>query len=161
MTARNLTVPRTPGSRGAGFTLIELLVVLAIVALIATIAVPSYRSYIIRSQRTDATSALLKIAAAQEKFFLQNNTYATESLRATAQPNGLGIAGSDNGWYTLAIVAPTTACPITECWVATATPTTGERQASDSECTEFRLTSAGVKSAKKGTTDNSANCWRR
>ena len=61
----------------SGFTLMELMITLAIVALLAAIAVPSYREYIIRSNRIDATSALLKIAAAQEKFFLQNNSYAT------------------------------------------------------------------------------------
>lgn len=148
---------------GAGFTLIELLMVMAIVGLIAAIAIPSYRSYIQRSNRTDATSALLKLAAAQEKHFLQNNVYTDNE--ASAPPAGLGLATSDNGWYTITVVAPTVACPLASCWEATATPiTTGDnaRQKGDDDCWEFRITQLGARTAKtKSGTDNTANCWRR
>ena len=151
------------GMASSGFTLIELLMVLAIIGLIAAIAIPSYRSYIQRSNRTDATSALLKVAAAQEKHFLQNNVYTDNE--ASAPPAGLGLATSDNGWYTITVVAPTVACPLASCWEATATPvTTGDnaRQAGDADCWEFRINQLGVRTAKKKSgTDNTANCWRR
>jgi type IV pilus assembly protein PilE len=150
-----------------GFTLIEVMIVLVIIAILAAVAVPSYRSYLIRSQRTDATSALLKLAAAQEKFFLQNNTYAPNSALATAPPNGLGLTGTDNGFYTLEILSEADAataldsdCPIASCWVATATPVSTGPQANDSDCTLFQITSLGDRTAKKGSTAN-PDCWRR
>jgi len=68
-----------PG-RQRGMTLMEIIVVVVIVGLLAAIAVPSYRQYVIRTQRTDATVALLRLATAQEKFYLQNNTYADNAL---------------------------------------------------------------------------------
>jgi len=147
--------------RGGGFTLMELMITLAIVALLAAIAVPSYRDYIIRSNRIDATSALLKIAAAQEKFFLQNNTYATNDLLDDAPPAGLGITGTDQGLYALAISAPDGACPIASCWAATATPADGKSQTRDKDCTAFQINSLGQRTAKKGAADNTANCWTR
>ena len=65
-------------SPGNGFTLIELMVVVLVAAILAGFAVPSYQNYVLRSGRTDATVALLKLAAAQEKFYLQNGVYAPE-----------------------------------------------------------------------------------
>src|SRR5690606_27341297 len=59
-----------------GVTLIELRPVIVVVAILRTIAVSSYRSYLLRTNRTEARMALLRVQAAQEKFFLQNNRYA-------------------------------------------------------------------------------------
>jgi type IV pilus assembly protein PilE len=58
-----------------GVTLIELMIVIIVVAVLASIAIPSYRQYVLRSHRTEAKAALMNVAAAQEKFYLQNNTY--------------------------------------------------------------------------------------
>src|SRR4029450_13032529 len=74
-----------------GFTLIELLVVVVIVTILATIAAPGYRQYLFRTNRTEAKRTLLNVAAAQERFYLQNNTYAGPSALETAPPAGLGI----------------------------------------------------------------------
>src|SRR5437763_2903936 len=87
--------------RMRGMTLIELMVVVAIVAILASLAVGSYRRYVLRANRTDATSALLRIQVAQEKYFLQNNTYTTDVT--DLPPTGLGVASpTTNGFYTLA-----------------------------------------------------------
>ena len=61
-----------------GVTLIELLTVVVIVAILASIAVPSYRNYLIRAQRTDATTALLRIQSGMEKYLVQNGKYTTD-----------------------------------------------------------------------------------
>jgi type IV pilus assembly protein PilE len=135
-----------------GFTLIELMIVVLVVAVLASIAVPSYRQYVLRSHRTEAKAALLNVAAAQEKFYLQNNTYTT-ALTA-APPAGLGIAATtSNGYYNIAIGGANAA---TFSVTATATGT----QTEDTACASFTIDALGVKSAKnKGNGDNSAACW--
>jgi len=135
-----------------GFTLIELMIVVLVVAVLASIAVPSYRQYVLRTHRTEAKAALLNVAAAQEKFYLQNNTYTT--ALSAAPPAGLGIAATTrNGYYTIAIGdADATEYSVT----ATATGT----QTQDTACASFAIDSFGVKSAtKKGGGDNAAACW--
>ena len=83
-----------------GFTLVELMIVVVVVSILAAVAIPSYRNYVMRSQRTDATTALLRIQAAQEKFFLQNNAYSNNL--PLAPPNGLGMGTTtDDGNYDL------------------------------------------------------------
>jgi type IV pilus assembly protein PilE len=130
-----------------GITLIELMVVVVIVAILASIAIPSYRQYVIRTHRTEAKTALLSLAAAQEKFYVQNNRYAEPDELTDAPPAGLGMsATTESGWYELEITdADATA------FAATATATGG--QAQDTHCEEFSINQAGVKDA---TNDD---CW--
>ena len=73
-----LTAART-GRRQRGVTLLELMVVISILAILASIALPTYRRYLIRSQRTEAKIALLQLQTAQEKFYMQNNSF-TDNL---------------------------------------------------------------------------------
>ncbi|TLY98682.1 MAG: prepilin-type N-terminal cleavage/methylation domain-containing protein, partial [Gammaproteobacteria bacterium] len=102
--------------RMRGVTLIELMVVLAIVAILSSLAVGSYRRYVLRANRTDATSALLRTQVAEEKFFLQNNAYTTNVTT-------LGLASpTTNGFYTLVVAAGSTG-NIATSFKATATAT--------------------------------------
>lgn len=78
MTQRIVTVKKTNG-----FSLIELLVVIAILGILASVATTSYRTYIIKSERTEAQSVLVKIADAQEKYYLDNNRYANQTELAS------------------------------------------------------------------------------
>lgn len=134
-------------SRQKGMTLIELMIVVVIVAVLASIAVPSYRQYVVRSHRTEAKSALLALAASQEKFYLQNNRYAEDDELTAAPPAGLGLPDTtDNGWYTVEISAADA-----EGFAATATK--AGAQASDTHCAEFSINQAGVRGA---TNDD---CW--
>lgn len=134
--------------KSAGVTLIELVVVVAIVALLASIAVPSYRQYLLRTHRAEAMSALMQLAAAQEKFYLQNNTYAGNDLLDDAPPAGLGLsATTERGHYTMAIGAANAAG-------FTATATAAGSQATDSHCATFTINQAGTKTA------TSTDCWR-
>jgi type IV pilus assembly protein PilE len=134
-----------------GVTLIELLVVISIIAILTMVAVPSYNSYLRRTNRVDATAALMRVASMQEKYYVQNNSYAT-----TAQ---LGpLATSEHGWYTIAI---TTAGTLVTDYTATATAVSSGKQNADTDCRRFTLTSTGVKSAfKSDSTANGTSCWR-
>jgi len=73
-----------------GVTLIELMVVVVIIAIIMGFGVPSYRQYTMRANRVDATSMLLRVAAAQERWFITNGRYATtQGELSNAPPAGL------------------------------------------------------------------------
>jgi type IV pilus assembly protein PilE len=137
-----------------GVTLLELMTVVVIVGILASIAVPSYRNYVLRAQRSDATSALLRVAAAQEKFYLQNNTYAT-----TAQLNALGVTATEHGWYTVAIGNPSATG-----FTATATAPSGSPQYTDTGCRTFTIDQTGKREAgDSGGTSNATirdKCWR-
>lgn len=82
--------------RMRGVTLLELMIVVVIVGILASIAYPSYRQHVQRAKRTEAMSALLRIATEQERFYLNNNTY-------TANLEELGFADdpftTDTGTY--------------------------------------------------------------
>lgn len=143
--------------RRSGYTLVELLVVVTIVAVLAAVAIPSYRQYTKRAKRTDATTALLRLAAMQERFYIQNNQYASAAQMATAPPAGLGISGTEHGYYTLSISSPS---PTTG-YSATATIASGGEQADDSECAVFSINDQGQRGASTGGgTDNTERCWR-
>ena len=103
--------------------------------------------------------ALLTMATAQEKFYLQCNRYAT-AIGAAPNCAGTGTlqgaAASKNGWYTLAVVAAT-ATTFTVSAVATA----GQAQFTDTACRTFLMTGAGLRTAtNSGGADNTAECWR-
>lgn len=144
--------------RQRGVTLMELLTVVTVVAILASVAVPSYRRYIQRSQRSDATTTLLRVASAQEKHFLQYGTYVTTTadIGKAHKDGGLGVpATSEQGFYTIALGSTTTG------YTATATPISGKGQHDDKDCVSFAVNENGTRTAKNnGGTDNTKNCFR-
>lgn len=140
-------------STQTGVTLIELLTVIVVLAILASIAVPSYRNYLIRAQRTEATTALLNLQAAQEKFYLQNNAYTDQV--AAAPPAGLGLmATTERGFYNIAVVLGAGG----QSYTASATPVAGAGQSDDTRCTGFSLTDTGTRNASGP--GGAAYCWR-
>ena len=145
--------------RSAGFSLIELMVTVAVVAIIAAVALPSYRQYILRANRADATTALLRLAGNQERFYIQNNTYASEDLMDDAPPAGLGIDGTERGFYDLSMEAA--AGGYTSGYTATATVASGGDQHDDADCDKFTVNEQGLRTAEdSGGADNTDRCWR-
>jgi type IV pilus assembly protein PilE len=145
---------RAPAS-WRGFSLIELMVVVAVMGILATIAVNSYRRYTLRATRTEGRLALLAIQVAQEKYFLQNNTYAQDIATVTAAPpGGLGISSinasgvTTGGNYTISFAAVT---PTTYTLQAVATGA----QTKDTGCLTFTITDQGAR-----TPVDSSGCWR-
>jgi type IV pilus assembly protein PilE len=149
--------PPTPGPRRErGVTLMELLLVVIIISVMAAISIPSYRSYVRRTQRTDATVTLLKIASQQEEFYLQSDTYAGTAVLSDAPPAGLGIAGTERGLYTVSI-------PVANAlsFRAQAVPAAGSPQADDDLCQIFTVNEQGVRTAADGGgTDTTSQCWK-
>lgn len=134
------------GTGMKGFTLIELMIVVVVVAILASIAIPAYSEYVRRSYRTDATTALLRIQSAQEKYYLNQNTYADTIAK-------LNITGTENGFYALAITAGNAT-------TYTATATAQGPQLADDACRTFTVTAQGARTATdSGGADNSAECW--
>ncbi len=144
-----------PRRHASGFTLIELMVVIAVVAILGSLAVSTYRSYILRTNRTEGRMALLRIQVAQEKYFLQNNQYAQDIATViAAPPAGLGIdltAGgvTTGGNYTLSFSA-VTANTYTLQAVAT-----GNQTKDTAACLTFTINEQGQR-----TPADSSGCWR-
>jgi type IV pilus assembly protein PilE len=134
-----------------GVTLIELMITVAIVAILAAVAYPSYTRYALRANRVDGKSALLRIAGAEEKFFVQSNIYSK-----TFGAGGLNVAGTtERGYYTIDFPTDPTAA-FFEVRATAVGP-----QLPDTDCREFRVDSTGTKSAKNsGGTDNTLACWK-
>lgn len=141
----------------AGFTLIELMIVVVIVGILAAIAYPAYRSSVIKTRRSDAKVALTNAAALQEKWYMDHNSYATNS-----DIDKLGGANSPEGYYTIAIT--NSGCStivgtktVYSCFTATATPTAQGGQSDDTTCATLTIDQDGV----KGNTGSGsvADCW--
>lgn len=141
--------------RSTGVTLMELMITLAIVAILAAVAIPSYRQYSTRGHRTEGAMALTQIAARQEQFYLQNNTYA-DALGDL----GFASAQSEHGRYALAI----TTGNVTN-FVARATAQGG--QTDDEDCTVLAINEDGLRYGGPGPVGGTINmathneeCWR-
>jgi type IV pilus assembly protein PilE len=144
------------GRRQRGVTLIELLIVIVVLATLSTIAVSSYRRYAIRANRTEATTTLLRVQVAQEKFFLQNNAYADGLAGLTdAPPAGLGVGvnSSDgttqSGFYVISLESADATH-----YTVTATAHAGQTE-DKADCQTYTLNEQGAR-----TPDESSGCWK-
>ena len=135
-------------NKTSGFSLIELMIVVVIVGILLAISLPAYQGYVLRSHRADGHASLVDIAARQERFVAQNNTYTTEISANT----GLGLTRttSRDGYFDMTVAA-CAGGTIATCYLITATANGG--QTNDSDCLTITYDSAG---AKSGTT---AECW--
>ncbi|KTD61118.1 type IV pilin protein [Legionella spiritensis] len=130
-----------------GFTLTELLVAMVIVGILASIAYPSYLSYLQRSRRTDAMTALATDQVILERCYAQNFSYNQACGAMPAFPHA-----STQGFYTITIsnLGPTT-------YTLTATPTGA--QASDTTCSSFSVDQANTRTAVDNGGTAQTSCW--
>lgn len=144
---------RVPGGRrrAAGFTLMEILIAVAIVGILTAIAVGSYRKQSLRANRTDGRTMLMQIQLAEQKFYLQNNTFTTDIT--DAPPTGLGMATtSPRGFYKLTVAGGTAG--IATSFVVTATAT-GTQTQDDPNCLTYTVDDAGTRTPD----DTATGCW--
>lgn len=137
----------------SGFTLVEVLVVVAILGILGAIAYPLYNSQIEKARRSDARTALLEIAQAEERFFTINGVYTANLAQLSLDPD-LQAGTSEEGLYNIALA---NIGGDTGTFQVTATPVAGQPQADD-DCTMLRINHLGVKTGTwTGGGDN--RCW--
>jgi len=157
--------PRIGTKACRGFTLIELMVVVVVATILFSIAIPSYMSQIRQSRRTEAKTAVLELAAREERYLSTNG--AVYSITTT----DLGYAGAfpvlvgPDNYYTVTVCSPAANCdpnpnpPAAPSYYITATPVAGTSQAADTQCTSFSVDSAGQQFSTG--TSTSQQCWAR
>lgn len=142
--------------RPAGFTLVELMIVLVIAAILMSVAIPAYQSQIRKSRRTDAKTALLDLAAREQRYFSVQNSFTSSFVDlgyATGAPPTSVTVGS--GYYNVTVTTAVTTPPG---FLLTATAT--GVQTSDTSCNSFTVDNTGLQKAyNSGGTDNTTNCW--
>lgn len=134
-----------------GVTLIELMITIVIVGIIAAVAYPSYQSFIQKSRRADGQASLMSFAAAMERHFTVNDTYAStisgsapSAPLSSVFPSEAPLDGDDK-FYDLEVQAVTTSTFTIQ--AVPKGPQDGDR------CGTLTLTHAGARGA--GDTD----CW--
>lgn len=132
--------------RSRGFTLIEVATVLGAAAMLAAVAVPTMHGRLVAARRGDATVALERVQAAQERLRTRTGLYSDD-------PAALGVAlRSPEGLYELSLsLGPD------ERFVVVARPVAGGLQEEDAECAEITL------EVVQGfaTPGPSRRCWNR
>lgn len=132
--------------RMTGVTMMELMIVITIIGILAVVGYPNYREYAARAKRNEAKSALLQIAAQQERFYLQNNTYTNDMTK-------LGFPSSpfttDSKSYKVVVSGATASN-----YKATATYLYTDKEAT--KCKTFEIDGNMVRKS-----DPATDCWSR
>jgi len=139
------------------------MIVVLIMGILATASVAGYRQYVQRANRVDATSALLRASSAQERFYLQNSRYATTGDELSdPPPGGLGIAGTERGFYEITVAEGDGGAVAG--FILTATASASGPQRDDDDCQVFTIDQSGMRGAQDAdgaegpqVTDR---CWR-
>ena len=139
--------------RERGVTLIELMIVLVIIGILIRIAYPAYQNYVERARRSDGKAMLTDIAARQERFYADNNTY-------TVTMTDLGFSGtspsSGEGFYTAGVAAGPSGSIATS-YTITVTPVSAKWGGSgDGTCGNLTLDSRGTQGSSAGSL---STCW--
>lgn len=131
----------------SGVTLIELVIVVTILALLVMVAFPNYRDVSARAKRNEAKATLLQIAAQQERWYLNNNSYTLDMTNLGFDVGAGYITPSET--YTVSV---TDAGPNNFRAVATYRPTDAEA----GRCRTFELDARGERISSPET-----DCWTR
>lgn len=145
---------KTKRSRRRGFTLIELMIAVAIVGILLRVALPVYWQSIQKAHRTDAKTALFDLAAREQQYYSTNNAYtATTTLLGYATTPSVAVVNSGTTSYTLTVQVPDPASNNAVSFLATATPS--GKQADDTACGSYTLSSTGA----QGNSGTATACW--
>ena len=138
--------------RNAGFTLLELMIVVAAIAILAAIVLPSYQDAVYKGRRADGTTALLDLANRLQRYYSENDTFASATIAAgNSTTDVLASATSPQGHYTLSFQAQAV-----NTYTIQAAP--AGAQAGDTKCGTLTLTSASIR-GRSGTEPDVSRCW--
>lgn len=141
-----------------GFSLTELLVTLAILALLAAAATPLWVRQLERVRRLDATDALVRVAVLQERFYFETGRYARAGELAIPPPAGLGVGGTERGYYQLRLRALEGG--LRDGFAVEAIADPEGPQAGDEQCRVLSVDSTGRRAAENaGGEDSTEACW--
>ena len=144
-------------SRQVGFSLIEMMVALAIAAILLFVAVPAYEHAVVKSTRAAARMALLDVMSRQERYIVNNKRYGTV-LGELGLPDPYYIDGKGD-----AVAPELSAYRVSLDLVGgtyqgvTAQPL--NRQARDSACMSFSLSTVGMRTVSGSLSANPRHCW--
>lgn len=133
--------PRHAADADGGFSLIELMIALAILAIIVAVALPSYRSYVLRSHRSDALATMTTYQTMLERCYAQ--TFAYDGTCVGVPASGVSTP-SPQGFYTITVATTPTTYTLT----AQATGT----QIDDTACATMTLNQANERTP-------AGSCW--
>ncbi len=85
-------------TKNNGFTLIELMFVIVIIGILGAVAYPSYKDLVISANRADGIASLERLQVLQEKYRMNNPTYA-DALPLL----GINSNASTGGKYTMSV----------------------------------------------------------
>lgn len=133
-----------------GFTLIELMIVVVVIAVLVAVAIPGYQDYLERGRRSEAVTALLSLAQAQERFMVVHGYYSPSLSGSMADGDGLGWSDDASGSYQLSLSRSSEVA-----YTLSAQPQGS--QTADTLCASFTLTHIG----QKGITGTGSveECW--
>jgi type IV pilus assembly protein PilE len=148
----------SPQARSAGFTLVELMITLVIAAILLAIAIPTYQAEVQKSRRTDAKTALLDLAAREQRVFSVENTFTSSfgDLGYAAAGSSPASVTVGSGYYTVTVTTNVANPPG---FLLTA-QTTGT-QTADTACAQFTVDNTGLQKAyDSSSNDNTTTCWQ-